>query len=164
MQLSQRQYAKEIGVSNEAVRRAIKDGKIVKGWDAATKKIIPEIANAEWGYIHNAASTDNHVNDTPKKGLTLDSDSSYNDAKRVKEILSAQLIALELKEKKEELVNKAAVYQELFKFGQQIRTAFLNIPDRTIDNIIAAETRSEAHAILTNAIHEVLEKLTSIAK
>lgn len=58
-EISVRQYAKEIGVDEAAVRRAIKEGKIKKGAKYITKNvkgkerqlpvIIPSVANKEYG-------------------------------------------------------------------------------------------------------------------
>lgn len=50
--VSQREYARRLGVSNEAVRKAVIDGRITKGWDKKEGKIIVEKANEEWGNIH----------------------------------------------------------------------------------------------------------------
>lgn len=47
--ISQREYARRLNCSSESIRKAIKAGKINKGWDAKEGKIIFEIANKEWG-------------------------------------------------------------------------------------------------------------------
>lgn len=47
--ISQREYGRRLGVSNETVRKAIEAGKISKGWDKKEKKILFEAANEEWG-------------------------------------------------------------------------------------------------------------------
>ncbi len=60
--VSQREYARRLGVSNTAVANAIEDGKIVKGWDKKAKKIIVGKANEEWGNIHLAANQE-HLNE-----------------------------------------------------------------------------------------------------
>lgn len=68
IKLSVRAYAKRIGVDESAVRKAIgnKDGgrgkKIIKGYDPKTKKIIPSIADKEWGFLHK--------NPKPQRGLS----------------------------------------------------------------------------------------------
>ena len=167
--VSQREYARRIGVSNEAVSRAIKDGRIKKGWDSTAAKIIVPHANAEWGLLHMQTNVEQLIQETTTEkvkpisstGLTLQADSSFIEAKRVKEILQAQLVALDLKERKGELVNKEEVYKELFSYGQQLRVAFSSIADRHIDAIIASNTRAEAHNLLQSAIYEILENVTS---
>jgi hypothetical protein len=47
-EVSQREYAKLLGVSPKAVRNAIKAGKIVDGWNEGTQKINVRKANSEW--------------------------------------------------------------------------------------------------------------------
>lgn len=47
--LSQRKYAKTIGLSHWAVGKAIRAGHIKKGFDKKTKKINVNAANNEWG-------------------------------------------------------------------------------------------------------------------
>jgi DNA-binding transcriptional regulator YhcF (GntR family) len=47
--LSQRKYAKTIGVSYTTVNKAIAAGQIRKGYDKKSKKIKVWVANEEWG-------------------------------------------------------------------------------------------------------------------
>lgn len=173
--VSQREYAKYLGVSNEAVSRAVKDGRIKKGWDAKQQKIIVLHANNEFGFMHKenlpGAEPLPEVNDEDEDDFTEDEESddsaklnnrsSYMEAKRVREINLAKLSDLDYKERVGDLVRKDVVFKELFAFGQQMRVSLLAIPDRTIDNILAAKTRGDAHNILTEAIHGTLEDLTS---
>lgn len=175
--ISQREYARRLGLSNEAVSKAIREGKIDRGWDKVEGKIIVEYANIEWGALHMGTSMPSLFPEqmletteerplqrlpTPAgKGLSLSNESSFAEAKRVKEIIQAQLAALDLKERKEELVKKDEVYKQLYTFGQQMRIALMATPDRGIDAILAAKSRSEAYNILSTAIVEALEQLTN---
>lgn len=163
--ISQREYARRLGISNEAVSKAIREHRIVKGWNKKEGKIIVEHADKEFGFMWRETNVSELVDDEPAQNnpsgkLTLNGNSSFSEARRVKEIMQAQLIALDLQQRKGELVNKEIVYKQLFTFGQNIRSSFLAIPDRTIDNILASKSRAEAHNLLTNALHEVLEALT----
>ncbi|MFL5742683.1 MAG: hypothetical protein ACJ75B_20850 [Flavisolibacter sp.] len=45
-------YAKLLQVDEKAVRKAIADGKIKKGYNKTKKKIIPSKADDEWGNVH----------------------------------------------------------------------------------------------------------------
>jgi len=56
--VSQREYARRLNVSNTAVSKAVEEGKISKGWDKKTKKIIVEKADAEWGNLHRHVEPD----------------------------------------------------------------------------------------------------------
>lgn len=59
--LSKNAYAKYLGISEKAVRNAVSDGKIKKGWDADRQKIIKHLADKEYGFLHT----------TPKAGPGL---------------------------------------------------------------------------------------------
>ncbi len=50
--MSKNAYAKYLGVSEKAVRNAVTDGKIKKGWDAVRGKIIKHLADKEYGFLH----------------------------------------------------------------------------------------------------------------
>lgn len=174
--ISQREYANRLGLSNEAVSKAIREGKIDKGWDRQEGKIIVEYANREWGALHMKTNVSRLLQQEPgeevqpadwpssgkRSGLTLTNESSFAEAKRVREIIYAQLAALDLKERKEELVRKDEVYKQLYAFGQQIRVALMSTPDRGIDAILASKNRAEAYNILAGALQEVLEGLTNV--
>ena len=66
IKISIRAYAKQLGVDESSVRKAVGNKgsgkKILKGFDKKTKKIIPSIADAEWGFIHK--------NPKPQRGLS----------------------------------------------------------------------------------------------
>lgn len=177
--VSQREYARRLGVSNEAVSKAIREGKIYKGWNKQEGKIIVEIANREWGALHmntnvsrllqqepgeewHQSSSDATGSSGKRAGLTLTNESSFAEAKRVREIIYAQLAALDLKERKEELVRKDEVYKQLYAFGQQVRVALMATPDRGIDAILASKSRAEAYNTMVGFIQEALEGLTNI--
>lgn len=171
--VSQRQYAQMLGVSNEAVRKAIKNNFIVKGFDG--KFIYPKIANKEWGdfarkpvtakLTEPSTTTPNEPKPNPKatNAITITGDDDFGEARRKKEILSAKLLALELAERQGQLVQKEAVYKELYKIGQELRSELLNVPERNIDNILASNNRSEAKNLLTDAILQILEKFSKHA-
>lgn len=176
--ISQREYAKRLGISNEAVSKAIREGKIDRGWDKKEGKIIVEYANREWGALHLKTNVSRLLQQEPgedlqqsgewqsaagkKGGLTLNNESSFADAKRVREIIHAQLAALDLKERKEELVKKEEVYKQLYAFGQQVRVAVMTTADRSIDTILVAKNRMEAYNILSACLLEALEGLTNV--
>jgi hypothetical protein len=50
--ISIREYARRLNINEKAVRKALAAGLIVGGYDKDVKKIIPDQANAEWGYKH----------------------------------------------------------------------------------------------------------------
>lgn len=170
--VSIREYARSKGVSDTAVRKAIKAGKIKGGYDEAGKKIIVDVADSEWGdtiipvpaesepKLKAAANeADPGAQGTTGEGVFLDKDETYAEALRKDLIIKANLNALKLRMKEGEVVEKSKVYKELFAFGKQIRLRFQSVPDRIIDDMLAAPGRNEAHMILFNAISDVLEEL-----
>jgi hypothetical protein len=60
--LSKNAYAKYLGVSEKAIRKAVTEGKIVKGWDSVNLKIIVKEADKEYGALHKV--------DRPRPGVS----------------------------------------------------------------------------------------------
>jgi len=58
-------------------------------------------------------------------------------------------------------VERDKVYSQLFEFGKHLRVALQSIPNRVVDNMLAARSRNEAFNILSEAINETLEQLTA---
>jgi hypothetical protein len=186
--LSIRQFAKLVGVSDVAVGKAIKTGKIVKAIDWSNPKrpkIDPILAVKEWGRNADPSSgRSDKITDTMEvipKGKKVSPTEKYEvvretephpaqggrsitEIKRQTAEVKLRLAAVELKQKQGQLVDKDLVYRSLFAAGQEMRTAMQSIPDRCIDNIMAAQDRNEAHTILYNEITYALERLSEIYK
>lgn len=73
-----------------------------------------------------------------------------------------QQAAIQLRQTKGELVEKVRVYRELYELGQELRKDIMAVPDRTLDNIRAAKTRSEAYEIMRGALADVLTAFSQI--
>lgn len=84
---------------------------------------------------------------------------SMAELKRKSLQLKLQSDALDLQKKRGILVDKSKVYAELFEVGKEIRLALLTIPDRVVDAMLAADNRTEAHAVLAREIHEHLQRI-----
>ena len=103
----------------------------------------------------------NRNKDEPPE-LSDEDNMSYKEATRKEMVAKAKLKELELKEKEGSLVKKEVVYDQLFAFGQEMRNAFLTIPDRTVDSIIASANRTQTHSLIYEAIATELKKLSDI--
>ena len=181
--ISIREYARRVGVSDTAVRKCIKAEKIVRGveYDANGKPyIIPSIANAEWAKSYDPSyervtqsggratvysAAPQPIEDAvapPSTNQTTDT--SLAAARRAQAVYKAKILELQMKEKQGSLVDKQFVYKTLFEAGQEVRSALQAIPDRVIDNILAARSRNDAHKILFDAISDALEQLSDIQK
>jgi hypothetical protein len=189
--VSIREFARRVGVSDVAVGKAIAAGKIVQAIDYTNPKrpkIDPDLALKEWGKNYDPSyQRTEKVNELMGEGVTPpkpmkakpkpkpqveDSEpetpqrpggKSLAEIKRQAAEVKLHISAIELKEKKGQLVDKDKVYKALFAAGQEVRTAFQAVPDRVIDDILAAKTRNEAHSVLFNAIADTLETLSEIA-
>lgn len=73
-----------------------------------------------------------------------------------------QTAAIELREKKGQLVEKDKVYKALYEIGQELRKDIMSVPDKTLDNIRAAKTRQEALAIFNAALVDALTNISNI--
>jgi hypothetical protein len=60
--LSKNAYAQYLGVSEKAVRNAITDGKIKKGFDLVRQKVIKHLADKEYGHLHSVAKARPGIN------------------------------------------------------------------------------------------------------
>jgi hypothetical protein len=197
--VSIREYARRIGVSDTAVRKAIKSDKIIKGLVRdynGNPLIIPDVATEEWRLSRDithvktvSAKLDTVPKPKPQKEKVqkskpqkvnpqalakIESETFQEDpiskmenslvaAKRAQAVYKAKMMELEMKQKQGLLVDKKLVYSALFDAGKELRQAFEALPDRWIDQIIsAAKDRNKAHLILTDAIQEVLGRLSDI--
>lgn len=160
-QISIREYARRIGTSETAIRKAITAGKISRGYNADTKKIIPIHADAEYGRLKNqkVEVSTSGVGNADK--LKLEKNSPYAEIRKAKELLQVNLLNLELLEKQGKLVSKEKVYSVLTAFGQEIRKAMEHVPERVVDAIRSAETRNAALKILSEEILQSLERLSN---
>lgn len=230
--ISIREYARRKGCSDPAVLKAIKTGRINNGCiidEKGNKKIIPEIADAEWksnsdpvrakmGIRFDIPSTTQEPakqetpapatvptqkpkpapkvlpapepkpkpakpkpTTKPAKPMPAPApaadvapvvpdrttfkpvqDDTLAAARKAQEVYKAKIAELDYKKRIGDLVAKDEVYKALFAFGQELRTQFQAIPDRVVDNMLAASSRNEAHIILYEAITKVLENLADI--
>lgn len=84
------------------------------------------------------------------------------EAERLYSVFRARKIKRELQKLEGELVDKGLVYKNLYEFAAIIRDKFMNVPDRVVDNILAADTRNEAIKVLSDEITEVLVSLATV--
>ncbi len=183
--ISIREFGRRVGVSDTAIRKMIKEGRLSDKSierDPATGKpsIVYDQALMEYQSVGGGLKKESGVDNTPHKyrknvpplplsqqGQTEDVEPptvptgqlSIAEAKRQSAIYDAKLKGLELAERQKVLVPRNKVYEELFAFGQEIKSNMLSIPDKYIDLILACKTRGEAHVTLYTAINESLETL-----
>jgi hypothetical protein len=167
--ISVREFARRLGVSETAVRKAVAAGKITS--DSFTevngkRMIIELIARKEWAIavreggppqsavLAQSLSKENKVETLTPTAKTM------MEAKQAKAVWDAKTAELNYRKAEGMLVEKDVVNKSLHEMGQEIRDAMLSIPDRVIDDILAASTRADAHTLLHKAIHDELTRLT----
>lgn len=186
--ISIREYARRIGITEAAVRRAIKTGKIVKGIIQNTKNgrpmVMQSIADREWADSYTGKTNASPVlkerfNFTATEqsssvpnvvgGATDQEDNSgamasprtMKDAQLKEQIYKANMAEVKYNVALGKLVKKEDVYKTFFEFGTQVREAIQAIPDRVIDLVRAATSRNEAHEILASELSRALEALSN---
>jgi hypothetical protein len=184
--VSLREYARRKGVSDTAVRKAIKSGKISKALKTNAKNgrplVNPDVADSEWSANHNPAhervtrsgssafkdhaDTSNASADVASGSVLGNAgkggEATFAAAKRAKAVYDAQLARLDYETRAGKLVPKADVYKALYSAGQELRTSLMAIPDRVVDEMLSAPSRNDAHQMLVEAIASSLEALVDI--
>jgi hypothetical protein len=157
-------YARHRGVTPEAVRYAIRVGKLQNAIvmsKAGVPKVDHEIGDQEWVLTPRAVGqeavgvgdpTSTWPDDMKKVPLLAESR-----AKR--EFADAQLAELKLEKEKGKLIDADSVRREAFKVARFVRDALLNIPDRVAPELAGESNVFKVHARLTEEIRKTLESL-----
>lgn len=167
LRYSIRGYAKHRGVSEAAVRKAIKTGRIDKGEDG---KIDPEIANEQWAANTDFSrtrgkSTSKRASGAKKTTGTgsvdtemLSNDKAYQRAKIANEVLKAQIGKIELRILKGELIDKEKACKKVFELSRRERDHWINWPAR-VSAQFAAVLKLDEHFVYTVLQEEVRKEL-----
>jgi len=175
-------FAEYIGVTRQAIYKAIKSGRISSSLTPDGKRVRKEAGRLEYFEMTDPSQQRKHhkavlleakhsgelvdsKKDAPASAPPVNSDASgisFNEAKRKEMIIRAATREVELKQLMGKLVDKDNVYRELFNAGKELRVAIMAIPDRVIDDLLACLTRNEAHALLYKELSHTLEMLSDI--
>lgn len=166
------EYARRLGVSHEAVRKAVKVGRLAKSvtWGANNKpRLMPDLADQEW-----AANTDKAQQrvpavppprpDPPPPAAEPEQSqeprtATFQQARTLREAYMARLARLEFEEKSKQLVRADAVKNEAFKVARVVRDNLLNIPDRVAAELANETNQFKVHQRLTHEIRRALEDM-----
>jgi hypothetical protein len=165
MGISIRAYARSRHISDTAVRKAIKTGRVSLEADGT---IDPSRADAEWRNNTDSAQqrkkagassrpVSNEAIASVRETLSESSapgtgGTTFLQARTANEVLKAQTNKVRLAKLKGELVNRAQAMAHVFKLARTERDAWLNWPSR-ISAQMAAELNVDAHRL-----HVMLEK------
>jgi hypothetical protein len=185
---SNRELARQLGVSETAVRRAEKAGRIKRepngSWDLAkvkgawsdntdqaqqrpasgAKQRSPKPAQAVWKPVPEAAvgavrdTLREHGEPVSAGGMT------FMQARTANEVLKAQERRVRLQRMKGELVDRAKAVAQVFRLARDERDAWVNWPAR-VAAMIAAELEvdpHQAHTVLERHVREHLAELAEV--
>ncbi len=174
MGISIRAYARHRGVSDTAVHKAIRAGRITPEPDGS---IDANRADLEW-----ASNSDNPKVGTTKRAEKVTIKESNNDsssvlpaamgtggtsllqARTVNEVVKAQTNKVRLARLKGELVDRPQAIAHVFKLARAERDAWLNWPAR-VSAQLAAKLDVDAHTLhvlLETAVREHLQELGDV--
>ena len=173
MGLSIRAYARHRGVSDAAVRKAIKTGRITPEPDGT---LDPAKVDAQWDRHTDAAQQRPKPRPVPQEAIQAvretvgepplasglgSGGTTFLQARTANEVLKAQTHKVRLARLKGELVDRPQAIAHVFKLARAERDAWLNWPAR-ISAPMAARLGVDAHALhiaLETAVREHLLEL-----
>jgi hypothetical protein len=170
---SNRELARQLGVSETAIRKAEKSGRIRKepdgGWDLAKVR-------AAWGSNTDQSQQRGRMKPVPEAAVGAVRDTlkeqgeavasggmTYMQARTANEVLKAQERRLKLQQIKGELVDRAKAVAHVFRLARDERDAWINWPARAAA-VIAAELQVDSHQLHTVLERQVREHLAELAE
>jgi hypothetical protein len=172
---SNRALARHIGLSETAVRRAEKAGRIRRepdgtwdlakvqaAWSSNTDRAqqrrqhgaLKPVPEAAVGAVQDTLRE--HGEPVSAGGMT------FMQARTANEVLKAQERRLRLQQMKGELVERAKAVAQVFRLARDERDAWVNWPAR-VAAVIAAELEVDAHKLHTVLERQVREHLNELA-
>jgi hypothetical protein len=174
MGLSIRAYARHRGVTDTAVHKAIRSGRIEALADGT---IDPDQADAQWARNTSAPKTGTQRPTVKVKVPEVDGEgggerggagggggTSLLQARTVNEVVKAQTNKVRLARLKGELIDRSQAIAHVFKLARSERDAWLNWPAR-VSAQMAAKLEIDAHTMhvaLENAVREHLQELGNL--
>lgn len=175
--LSQGQYAKHRGVSQPAIAKLIKQGKLDGAFEkvGGRYQINPERADAILAAFHNPARSKTpkspmvtsilqgaHLGDLGAAGppSTINGNQvSFAEAARREKIAKAAILELDLKKRRGELIERDRVEAVAAKLGTLVRVGMEAIPTKVAPTIAALETPGDVARYLQREIKTVLSDM-----
>ncbi len=170
MGLSIRAYARHRGVSDTAVHKAIRSGRITPEPDGT---IDPHRADAQWAQNTEAPKVGTRAS-APRVRVTEETGAggpalpvggtSLLQARTVNEVVKAQTNKVRLARLKGDLVDRAQAIAHVFKLARAERGAWLNWPARVSAQLAArlAVDPHTMHVALEAAVRDHLQELAEI--
>lgn len=172
--LTLRAYARRRGVTPAAVRQALHAGRIVGVKSGKYWRIDPDAADVAWaarsdlaqqerGALVQVANTLTRADAVRGAGDVEDGGTLLAQKERV-QTLKAELLELELAERRGDLVRVADVERAYAEKLIAAREAFLALPDRLAAKITAESDATRVHAMLADEIRAAMALLGDAAR
>ncbi len=167
MEISIRAYAARKGISDTAVRKAIKSGRITL---TKNGKINPTLADRQWEANTDPAQVyaiKENSPASPSSEMASSSSSggigvSYQQSRAIREAYEARLKKLEFDERTGKLISTEMVQREAFNAARKTRDMILNVPDKVIPLLIGKTDIHEMKEILRKELLRTLENLANL--
>jgi hypothetical protein len=182
---SNRELARQLGVSETAVRRAEKAGRIKRepngSWDpakikAAWSENTDQAQQRPQPGARERSGTRARMKPVPEAALGAVRDTlrehgepiaagamTFMQARTANEVLKAQERRLRLQQMKGELVDRAKAVAQVFRLAREERDAWVNWPAR-VAAMMAAELEVDPHHLHTVLERQVREHLNELAE
>lgn len=172
--ISQREYARRLGVSHVAVQRAVKAGRI----STVGGKIDPARADLQWHENTDQSKPRNRITGNPKQAKVAgepsepmdmvgadevfggpSTASGYAKARAARELYQAQLAKLELDRQRGTLVRADEVRLGAFNMARKARDQLIALPERLATVLAAIQEPAEVQRILEEEIERICQEI-----
>ena len=160
-----REFADHLGITPGYVSKLKKAGRLV----LQGKRIVVDASKAridatsdparEYVKEHNAAERARKASDPATPAET-----SYASARARRELALAEQAELDLRKRKGELCDVQEVERAFQALAVQVRTKFEALPDRTAPEVTALQDEARTHALLAEAVEDILADLAAGGK
>lgn len=172
--ISQREFARRLGVSNVAVHRAVRSGRIT----LVDAQIDPTVATRQWNENTDQSKPRNRITGRPKharppgepsvpldlggsdEGSATNTATGYARARAARELYQAQLSKLELDRQRGTLIRADEVRLGAFNMARKVRDQLIALPERVAAMLAAATDPDQCQRILEEEIERICEEIS----
>lgn len=171
MLITQAEYARQRGCSKQAVSKAVKAGRLT----LIDGKVDPEIADREWA---RNTDPDQQARGAPEQFEVTQArvqasapaaesdvlgpfDPTLVEAKARTEKLRADLLEMEIREKRGELIDADQARRVQFNLGRSARNGFLAIPSRLAPLLAPITDAAQIERMLEAEIRQVCQQIAT---
>lgn len=178
---SLRTYAKSRDISHEAVRQAIKSGRLKKSivYVKGEPKIGDEaLADQEWAANTDQSKPRNRITgdpkhrrgkDEPMQAMANDAGAensgrgpSYAQSRAIREAYAARLEKIAYEKETGKLVNADAARVAIFNTARKARDMLMAVPDRVAPLVVGQMDAHEIHRILTDEVRRIAAEIAKM--